>query len=310
MFIILLILGFILLFFGADWLVEGSKDIANRLNIPTIVIGLTLVSLGTSLPEAAVSFTAALKGNSQISISNVLGSDILNLCIIFGAVALFPSIKALPEDIFKSTKRDILTSALAAIILSLFMIFADSQVLPRALGYSLLIMLAAYLLIIYRYSKNNENTEDHELTLVKSLLLILLGIVAVILGGQLVVQNSIILAKILSISDTIIGLTIVALGTSLPELTTSIIAAKKGEHGIAIGNAIGSNIINILLILGVSSIISPLSINVHNIQDAIIFASINIVILLYLLLKKQLKRGLGIALFLTYIAYLAFINIR
>ena len=220
MFIILLILGFILLFFGADWLVEGSKDIANRLNIPTIVIGLTLVSLGTSLPEAAVSFTAALKGNSQISISNILGSDILNL------------------------------------------------------------------------------------------LLILLGIVAVILGGQLVVQNSIILAKILSISDTIIGLTIVALGTSLPELTTSIIAAKKGEHGIAIGNAIGSNIINILLILGVSSIISPLSINVHNIQDAIIFASINIVILLYLLLKKQLKRGLGIALFLTYIAYLAFINIR
>ena len=190
------------------------------------------------------------------------------------------------------------------------MIFAGSQVLPRALGYSLLIMLAAYLLIIYRYSKNNENTEDHELTLVKSLLLILLGIVAVILGGQLVVQNSIILAKILSISDTIIGLTIVALGTSLPELTTSIIATKKGEHGIAIGNAIGSNIINILLILGVSSIISPLSINVHNIQDAIIFASINIVILLYLLLKKQLKRGLGIALFLTYIAYLAFINIR
>ena len=278
MFIILLILGFILLFFGADWLVEGSKDIANRLNIPTIVIGLTLVSLGTSLPEAAVSFTAALKGNSQISISNILGSDILNLCIIFGAVALFPSIKALPEDIFKSTKRDILTSA--------------------------------YLLIIYRYSKNNENTEDHELTLVKSLLLILLGIVAVILGGQLVVQNSIILAKILNISDTIIGLTIVALGTSLPELTTSIIAAKKGEHGIAIGNAIGSNIINILLILGVSSIISPLSINVHNIQDAIIFASINIVILLYLLLKKQLKRGLGITLFLTYIAYLAFINIR
>ena len=109
MFIILLILGFILLFFGADWLVEGSKDIANRLNIPTIVIGLTLVSLGTSLPEAAVSFTAALKGNSQISISNILGSDILNLCIIFGAVALFPSIKALPENIFKSTKRDILT---------------------------------------------------------------------------------------------------------------------------------------------------------------------------------------------------------
>ena len=158
------------------------------------------------------------------------------------------------------------------------MIFVGSQVLPRALGYSLLIMLAAYLLIIYRYSKNNENTEDHELTLVKSLLLILLGIVAVILGGQLVVQNSIILAKILNISDTIIGLTIVALGTSLPELTTSIIAAKKGEHGIAIGNAIGSNIINILLILGVSSIISPLSINVHNIQDAIIFASINIVI--------------------------------
>ena len=310
MFIILLILGFILLFFGADWLVEGSKDIANRLNIPTIVIGLTLVSLGTSLPEAAVSFTAALKGNSQISISNILGSDILNLCIIFGAVPLFPSIKALPEDIFKSTKRDILTSALAAIILSLFMIFAGSQVLPRALGYSLLIMLAAYLLIIYRYSKNNENTEDHELTLVKSLLLILLGIIAVILGGQLVVQNSIILAKILNISDTIIGLTIVALGTSLPELTTSIIAAKKGEHGIAIGNAIGSNIINILLILGVSSIISPLSINVHNIQDAIIFASINIVILLYLLLKKQLKRGLGITLFLTYIAYLAFINIR
>ena len=225
-------------------------------------------------------------------------------------MALFPSIKALPEDIFKSTKRDILTSALAAIILSLFMIFAGSQVLPRALGYSLLIILAAYLLIIYRYSKNNENTEDHELTLVKSLLLILLGIVAVILGGQLVVQNSIILAKILNISDTIIGLTIVALGTSLPELTTSIIATKKGEHGIAIGNAIGSNIINILLILGVSSIISPLSINVHNIQDAIIFASINIVILLYLLLKKQLKRGLGIALFLTYIAYLAFINIR
>ena len=138
----------------------------------------------------------------------------------------------------------------------------------------------------------------------------MLGIVSVILGGQLVVQNSIILAKILNISDTIIGLTIVALGTSLPELTTSIIAAKKGEHGIAIGNAIGSNIINILLILGLSSVISPLTINTHNIQDAIIFAAINIAILLYLLLKKQLKRGLGIALFLTYIAYLAFINIR
>lgn len=310
MFIILLIVGFILLFFGADWLVDGSKDIANRLNIPTIVIGLTLLALGTSLPEAAVSFTAAIKGNSQISVSNILGSDILNICIIFGAVALFPSSKTLSKDVLKSAKRDILTSALAAVVLSLFMIFTGSHVLPKTLGYTLIIMLGIYMVIIYRYSKNNENTEEHKLTLIKSLLLIILGIVSVIIGGQLVVKNSIILAKTIGISDTIIGLTIVALGTSLPELTTSIMAAKKGEHGLAIGNAIGSNIINILLILGVSSIISPLNINSHNIQDAIIFAVINIVILLYLLLKKQLKKGLGIALFLTYIIYLVYINIR
>lgn len=310
MFIILLLVGFILLFFGADWLVDGSKDIANRLNIPTIVIGLTLLALGTSLPEAAVSFTAAIKGNSQISVSNILGSDILNICIIFGAVALFPSSKTLSKDVLKSAKRDILTSTLAAVVLSLFMIFTGSHVLPKTLGYTLIIMLGIYMVIIYRYSKNNENTEEHKLTLIKSLLLIILGIVSVIIGGQLVVQNSIILAKTIGISDTIIGLTIVALGTSLPELTTSIMAAKKGEHGLAIGNAIGSNIINILLILGVSSIISPLNINSHNIQDAIIFAVINIVILLYLLLKKQLKKGLGIALFLTYIIYLVYINIR
>lgn len=310
MFIILLLVGFILLFFGADWLVDGSKDIANRLNIPTIVIGLTLLALGTSLPEAAVSFTAAIKGNSQISVSNILGSDILNICIIFGAVALFPSSKTLSKDVLKSAKRDILTSTLAAVVLSLFMIFTGSHILPKALGYTLIIMLGIYMVIIYRYSKNNENTEEHELTLIKSLLLIILGIISVIIGGQLVVQNSIILAKTIGISDTIIGLTIVALGTSLPELTTSIMAAKKGEHGLAIGNAIGSNIINILLILGVSSIISPLNINSHNIQDAIIFAVINIVILLYLLLKKQLKKGLGIALFLTYIIYLVYINIR
>lgn len=310
MFIILLLVGFILLFFGADWLVDGSKDIANRLNIPTIVIGLTLLALGTSLPEAAVSFTAAIKGNSQISVSNILGSDILNICIIFGAVALFPSSKILPRDVLKSAKRDILTSTLAAVVLSLFMIFTGSHVLPKTLGYTLIVMLGIYMVIIYRYSKNNENTEEHKLTLIKSLLLIILGIVSVIIGGQLVVKNSIILAKTIGISDTIIGLTIVALGTSLPELTTSIMAAKKGEHGLAIGNAIGSNIINILLILGVSSIISPLNINSHNIQDAIIFAVINIVILLYLLLKKQLKKGLGIALFLTYIIYLVYINIR
>lgn len=310
MFIILLLVGFILLFFGADWLVDGSKDIANRLNIPTIVIGLTLLALGTSLPEAAVSFTAAIKGNSQISVSNILGSDILNICIIFGAVALFPSSKTLSKDVLKSAKRDILTSTLAAVVLSLFMIFTGSHVLPKTLGYTLIIMLGIYMVIIYRYSKNNENTEEHKLTLIKSLLLIILGIVSVIIGGQLVVKNSIILAKTIGISDTIIGLTIVALGTSLPELTTSIMAAKKGEHGLAIGNAIGSNIINILLILGVSSIISPLNINSHNIQDAIIFAVINIVILLYLLLKKQLKKGLGIALFLTYIIYLVYINIR
>lgn len=310
MFIILLLVGFILLFFGADWLVDGSKDIANRLNIPTIVIGLTLLALGTSLPEAAVSFTAAIKGNSQISVSNILGSDILNICIIFGAVALFPSSKTLSKDVLKSAKRDILTSTLAAVVLSLFMIFTGSHVLPKTLGYTLIIMLGIYMVIIYRYSKNNENTEEHKLTLIKSLILIILGIVSVIIGGQLVVKNSIILAKTIGISDTIIGLTIVALGTSLPELTTSIMAAKKGEHGLAIGNAIGSNIINILLILGVSSIISPLNINSHNIQDAIIFAVINIVILLYLLLKKQLKKGLGIALFLTYIIYLVYINIR
>ena len=244
MFIILLLVGFILLFFGADWLVDGSKDIANRLNIPTIVIGLTLLALGTSLPEAAVSFTAAIKGNSQISVSNILGSDILNICIIFGAVALFPSSKTLSKDVLKSAKRDILTSTLAAVVLSLFMIFTGSHVLPKTLGYTLIIMLGIYMVIIYRYSKNNENTEEHKLTLIKSLLLIILGIVSVIIGGQLVVQNSIILAKTIGISDTIIGLTIVALGTSLPELTTSIMAAKKGEHGLAIGNAIGSNIIN------------------------------------------------------------------
>ena len=157
---------------------------------------------------------------------------------------------------------------MAAVVLSLFMIFTGSHVLPKTLKYTLIIMLGIYMVIIYRYSKNNENTEEHKLTLIKSLILIILGIVSVIIGGQLVVKNSIILAKTIGISDTIIGLTIVALGTSLPELTTSIMAAKKGEHGLAIGNAIGSNIINILLILGVSSIISPLNINSHNIQDA------------------------------------------
>lgn len=303
---LLLIIGFVLLIKGADFFVDGSSSLARILRVPSVVIGLTLVSMGTSAPEAAVSITAGIQGVNDIALGNIVGSNIFNLLMVIGFSALIRPV-ASPKDILK---RDLwwnigVTAALLLMILD--------RSISRLDGIILLLAMIIYIIIIIMQAKRGgtDTTEDDKnMPVSKSLIFIIAGLAAVICGGQLVVNNATIIAKSLGMSDTLVGLTIVAIGTSLPELVTSITAARKGDSGIALGNAVGSCIFNILFILGATSLISPVNVANELITDTIILIAVCVMVTVFAGTKKITSKAEGIIMILCYAAYTAYIIMR
>lgn len=319
--IFLLILGFAGLIKGADFFVDGSSALAKIFKVPGVIIGLTIVAMGTSAPELAVSTSAAIQGANEIALSNVVGSNIFNLLAVLGVCALI-----CPIPIEKSiVKRDFPFSILitvglfVAVAIGLFSGFDFSGtamsenvgMISRPVGIVLLVVFAGYIGTLIVLAKRNAANEEtgRKMPVWKCILLIVGGLACIIIGGQLVVENAKGIAAALGMSETLIGLTIVAVGTSLPELVTSIVASRKGENGLAVGNVIGSNIFNILFILGVSATIHPIAVNYASVIDLLILIVVSVVTLVFSLTKK-ISRPEGAVMILLYAATVGFAIVR
>lgn len=302
---LLLIFGFILLIKGADFFVEGSSSIARNLKIPSIIIGLTLVSMGTSAPEAAVSITAGLAGNSDLSLGNVIGSNMFNILMVIGFASLLRPIPTL-KDIMKRDLPVILLCTTALLLLML-----DGNI-SRLDGLLLLVGIVVYMIILVRGAMKNrlEETPGEVLPVPLSLVYVIGGLAAVVFGGQLVVDNASIIARNFGMSDTLVGLTIVAIGTSLPELVTSLMAAHKGDSGIALGNAIGSCIFNVLFILGIASVLSPIHVDMNLLIDVGLLIIITVILYLFAKTEDIISRKEGLACIVGYVLYSTFIIMR
>ena len=302
---ILLIIGFFLLVKGADYFVEGSSAIARLLKVPSVVIGLTIVAMGTSAPEAAVSITASLSGSNELALSNVIGSNFFNLVFIVGICALIR-----PFIVDQSIlKRDFPIALLSS---ALLLFFIRDNALSRTEGLIFLVLMATYLTVtVISAIRNPINVDDiHLLPMHTSLLYVVLGLAAIIVGGNLVVDNACRIAAAFGLSETLIGLTIVAIGTSLPELVTSITASRKGESGLALGNVVGSNIFNIMFILGMSSTLHPIAAEAVAFTDILILITLTLIIYIFCKLRGQMGRLMGFACAAAYIIYSIYIILR
>ena len=302
---LLLLIGFVLLIKGADLFVDGSSSIAGILKVPSVIIGLTIVAMGTSAPEAAVSINAGLAGNSDISLGNIVGSNIFNLLVVIGACAVIFPAKSNEEIL----KRDLWWNIGVSVLL-LITIFDGN--LSRLEGIIFLAIFVFYLGLMVKSAMKNriEETPMDVLPLWKSLLFVFLGLAAVVFGGDMVGDNASMIAKAWGMSDTLVGLTIVAIGTSLPELVTSITASKKGDSGIALGNAVGSCLFNILFILGMASTLTPINAVPEWIIDTAILIAVTILILIVAKTGKKTNRMEGIICVAAYIIYTAYIIMR
>ncbi len=320
---LLLVVGFVALIKGADMFVDGSAALAKNFRVPGVIIGLTVVAMGTSAPELAVSVSAAVKGSNAIAISNVVGSNLFNMLVVLGVCAM---ISTVPVD-DAIIKRDFPFNIVISILMFLFpalplitsgklfstpMDTEDAGKLSRVAGIVFLVFFVGYIaFLIYNAMKNKTGEEEDIKTMPywKCAVFILVGVGCIVAGGQLVVENAKAIARTFGMSETLIGLTIIAFGTSLPELVTSVVAAKKGENGLAVGNVVGSNIFNILLILGVSATISPITVNMASIFDMgllVIFTIITYVICF----NKKVTRAEGAVMVLAYIAEVVFAAMR
>ena len=305
---ILLIAGFALLIKGADFFVDGASSIAGKLKVPSLIIGLTIVSIGTSLPEAAVSLSASFSGTNEISLGNVIGSNIFNILVVVGvSSAILPIITDM--DILK---RDMPINLAATV--TLFVMLFDRK-LTRPESIILLIFLATYMFMLIRSAlkSRTENADEDEtkiLSWTKSIIFVVIGAAAIIGGGQLVVNSATTIAATLGMSETLIGLTVVAFGTSLPELVTSIVAAKKGDSGIAMGNVVGSCLFNILFILGLTGTITPMTASVAMSIDTGILIGVSALMIIFAYTKKKTSRWEGIVFTSMYVVYTAYIIMR
>lgn len=313
---VLLLVGFILLIKGADFFVDGSSSVARILRIPSVIIGLTIVAFGTSMPEASVSITAAIKGANELALSNVIGSNIFNLLVVTGVCAVIRPM-AITQSVMKKEFPFSIVITLALLLMCLDQVIfgADSAVISQINGVVLLILFVVFLASTIRDSlkSRRDTVEDDEpktMSPVASTLYILAGLAGIVLGGDLVVDSATAIAKSFGLSEIFIGLTIVALGTSLPELVTSIVAAHKGENDIALGNVVGSNIFNILLILGASSALNPVLVSQDSVWDIVVLIASSILVFVFCLTKKTLSRVEGIIMLLVYAGFFAFITLR
>ena len=309
--VLLIIVGFALLIKGADFLVSGSSKIAKKFHIPEIIIGLTIVSIGTSMPELFVSITSAVEGYSDMALGNVIGSNICNLLLILGLSSVIRPIK------FQRETR-IIELPLSLILTIIFWIICFSNnFISKAEGIFLLVLFLGFILYTIYMGLQGDKSEKKsqevlkeergKFFIFKNVVYIIIGIIALKYGGDFVVDNSVEIAELFNISDAIISLTILAIGTSLPELVTSVTAAIKGNSDIAIGNIIGSNIFNMLMIIGVSASIKPITYNPsYNIQMIILLIAIVFLVLFpFIKPKNEMSRGNGIVYIITYIVYMA-----
>lgn len=298
----LLVIGFVLLVKGADWFVEGSAAIARKLNIPELVIGLTIVAMGTSLPEAAVSITASLNGNAGIAVGNVAGSNIMNILIILGITSAITTIR-----IQKSTIR--MEIPFLILVSAVFLGFGmTGNRLSGLEGVGFWALFVVYLVYLYVMSQRNESdpAEDEKpmnRPVWQCLILLVISAIMIIKGSDLIVSGATDIAKVIGLSDRIIGLTIVAFGTSLPELVTCITAARKNKADLAIGNIVGSNIFNILFVLGTASLITPIPFESKFIVDAAFGIAAAVILWLGSFRKRELARPAGIFMICVYACY-------
>lgn len=307
---IYLIVGFVLLIKGADFFVEGSSSVAKKLRVPSIIIGMTIVAMGTSLPETSVSVSASIAAKNDLAISNVIGSNIFNLMVVCGICAVL-----CPLTVDGTTlKRDFPFSiVMAGLLMALGGI---DGVVGRFDGILFLVLFVVFLLImIYSAKKSRDNSapEADEYKIMpewKCILYMVGGIAAIAAGGEMVVEGASDIARAFGMSENLIGMTIVALGTSLPELVTSVVAARKNELDMALGNVIGSNIFNILFVLGIASAISPVSYTNENLIDSAVLIVMSMIVLIFCLPKKRLIRWNGAAMLALYAGYTAYIFTR
>lgn len=314
---ILLIIGFVLLVKGADFFVEGSSTIAKFLKIPSIIIGLTIVAMGTSAPEAAVSIIAGINGSNDIAVSNVMGSNLFNLLVVVGISAIIKPI-TIQNQIIKKEYPFMLMATIVLIVMSFDVVIGNSadNMITRSEAIVLLIFMCVFMYSIIssalqsRKEAVDEETEKPKHSIPLSIVFTIGGLAGIIIGGQFVVDSAEKIALGFGMSPTLVGLTIVAVGTSLPELVTSIVAARKGESDIAVGNVVGSNIFNILFVLASSAVITPMSINALCLTDMLILIAASLFAYVFCITKNKVNRTEGIILTVTYVIYLAYAIIR
>ncbi len=321
--ILILVIGFVLLIKGADFFVEGSSSVAKKFHVPAMLIGMTIVAMGTSLPECAVSVTASLANNNSLAVSNVIGSNIFNLMVVCGACALFSPLTIRQDTLKKEFPLSIICAALMLVLGYIGMTLGHID------GIIFLVLFVGYLLWMIQSAKKaraavlsdpaqsgqieqSEFVEENIAILPtwKSLVFIIGGMIAIKFGGDFVVNGASSIASSMGLSQTLIGLTIVAMGTSLPELVTSLVAAKKGEVDMALGNVIGSDIFNILFVLGIATAISPISFLMENVIDIILLIIMSVIVLAFAWTRQQINRKEGILMLLMYAAYMVYICVR
>ena len=312
--IILLVVGFVGLIKGADFFVDGASNVAKRFKVPSLIIGLTIVAMGTSLPETAVSISASIAGSNSLAISNVSGSNLFNLLVVVGLCCIMQKVEVDQDTI----RRDIPYSLLAAVLLIVLGMLGtgNGMVLGRMDGAILLAFFAFFLFLMIKSAlkaaSGAAEMDEEEVTqsVIMSLVCIVGGAAAIAIGGDWVVDSASTLAMALGMSETMVGLTIVAVGTSLPELVTSFVAARKGEVDMALGNAIGSNVFNILLVLGIASVISPIGFMMSNAVDIAAVIVATIVCWAVAAKNKSLGKAMGAIMVVSYFAYMVYVVMR
>lgn len=305
--VILLLVGFVFLIKGSDFFVDGASSIASILKVPTIIVGLTIVAFGTSAPEAAVSITSSLTGNNAMAVSNVIGSNMFNLLMVIGIAALLSDLVMEKSVLNKDLPFLVIITALVGVFIFLG---GDISSIEGIILIVLLIAYVAYLIIgAFRLGVTNY-VDKPKMSLPKSIIFIVVGLAGIIIGGDFVVDSTSAIAIALGMSETLVGLTIVAIGTSLPELVTSITALKKGENQLVIGNVIGSNIFNILFVLGASSAISAIPISSSMIIDTIMMVAVTVLCFIFGKTQDKYDKKEGVILIALFIAYMAFAIMR
>lgn len=304
--LVLLVIGFVMLIKGADIFVEGAAGIAAKFGIPQLVIGLTIVAMGTSAPEAAVSIAAAFKGTADITIGNVVGSNIINILVILGVTALIVAVA-----VQQSTVRYEIPFVILVTIVLLVMGALDGKIgrLDGVILWALFIVYLIYLFLMAKHGREEEETQM-DAPVWKLLLFVVIGAALIVIGADVSVDAASEIARVIGLSERFIGLTIVALGTSLPELCTSVVAARKGNADLAIGNIVGSNIFNILFVVGTTALIIPVPFNPAFVVDTAVAIGAAVLLWVCVFRKKKLTRPGGILMLAAYAGYFAYLMMK